>query len=141
MSHIRRKLAGCMLGCAFTMGCSHSLPKDANATCGQQPNAPRNGMHGHIMTSVGNGLGHMAPMALSAIPGMNGIGGGIAGMGMQQAMNRVGMDHTHGMGNNDPLHPEGEDSEAPAIPSFPCEPEKSVPSTINNQDIKFDEGK
>lgn len=124
MSHIRRKLAVCMLGCAFTMGCSHSPPKDANATCGQQPNALRNGMHGHIMTSVGNGLGHMAPMALSAIPGMNGIGGGIAGMG-----------------NNDPLHPEGEDSEAPAIPSFPCEPEKSVPSTINNQDIKFDEGK
>ena len=143
MRHIGHKLACilCSLGYVFITGCSDSSPKDANATC-RQPTS-LTGIHGHVMTSFGNGLGHMAPMALSAIPGMGGMGGGMAGMGMQQGMNRFDMDHnTQGLVSNTPLrNTEDEDIDPRTTPSVPCQPEGIIPPTIDNQDIKFGEEK
>ncbi len=135
----KRVFAVCALGCVLTAGCSHPQPKDANATCGQP--VAQTGMHGHIMTGFGSGLGHMAPRALSAIPGMGGIGGGVAGMGMQQAMNGFGMDHTHGVASSDSFHTEADGSDPGIMPTVPCQPDKSAPPTLNDQDIRFGEEK
>lgn len=142
MRHIGHKLAWVffLLGYVFITGCSDSSSKDANATC-RQP-SPSTGIHGHVITSFGKDFGHMAPMALSAIPGMGGIGGGMAGMGMQQAMNQFDMNHTRGMVSNTPLHnADDEEADPRTTPSVPCQPEKIIPSTIDTQDIKFGEEK
>lgn len=137
MQHIRHNLAVCVFGCVLLMGCSRSQPKDADTVCAL-PAAHPDG-HGHVLATVGDGLGHLAPMALSAIPGMNGIGGQAAGMGMQQVTNRFGMDHPRGMVSSVPLHAENANSDQHTIPSVPCPVRKTVQQEVNGQDIKFSE--
>lgn len=140
MHHIRHNLVVCTFGCVLMMGCSHSQPKDADTVCALPATHPDS--HGHILTTVGTELGHLAPMALSAIPGMNGIGGQAAGMGMQQVTNRFGMDHSREMVSNVPLHAEeNENLDRRTIPSAPCQAKKTVQPEVKSQDIKFSEEK
>lgn len=135
----RRVFAVCALTSLLAAGCSHSPPNDANTTC--QRHVERSGLHGQIVSSFGSNLGHMAPMALNAIPGAGGMGAGMAGMGMQQAMNSFGMDTTHGHASSRPFPNDGEDPDPLNAPSFPCQPDAGPLATGRDQDIQFGEEK
>lgn len=140
MRPIRHNLLVCAFGCVLMMGCSRSQPKDADTVRALPATHPDS--HGHILTTVGTELGHLAPMALSAIPGMNGIGGQAAGLGMQQVTNRLGMDHPHEMVSNAPLHAEeNANPDRRTTLSVPCQAQKTVQPEVKSQDIKFAEEK
>lgn len=139
--------------CVSLMGCASHHHDDAQNVCQQDPvtGRSRHGVHGTFMSSVGKTLGGAMPMALNAVPGVGGMAGGLAGMGMQQAMG--GFSGGPGsMPQDDGFHQSGfdhrkpptEDEEEAAqsqrkIRSVPCKPEEDHTPDLRADDIRMEE--
>lgn len=116
-------------------GCASHKEKTAETTCQNTTPAHHRAFHGRI--EVGNAMQTMLPAALGAIPGAGNMAGGLAGMGMRQAMNGFGP-HPH-----QPPTEKTDQEEQPEAPrpSFPCQPEKDVIPDLKADDIKMEEAR
>ncbi|MCP1246252.1 MULTISPECIES: hypothetical protein [Acetobacter] len=116
-------------------GCASHKEKTAETTCQNTAPAHHRAFHGRI--EVGNAMQTMLPAALGAIPGAGNMAGGLAGMGMRQAMNGFGP-HPH---QPPPEKTDQEEQPEATRPSFPCQPEKDVVPDLKADDIKMEEAR
>ncbi|KAA8383945.1 hypothetical protein FOH24_03900 [Acetobacter tropicalis] len=150
---IKNPAVGLACVCLFLAGCASHRHDDAQSVCQQGPSGQaRHGMHGTFLSSVGKTVGGAMPMALNAIPGVGGVAGGLAGMGMQQAMGGFTGGPGHSLGQDDGFRQNGFDRHKPPtedeedaaqsqrnVKTIPCRPEEDDMPDLHAEDIHMEE--
>lgn len=134
---IRRLRAGLTVLSLSMAGCAAHKEKTAETACQNTVPTHHSAFHGRV--EIGNAARTMLPAALGAIPGAGAMAGGLAGMGMQQAMNGFGP-HPHQPPADKP-DPDQEEQPEAIRPSFPCQPEKDTVPDLKADDIKMEEAR
>lgn len=127
-----------LTACLATAGCHSKPEEDAQSTC--QRTTPRSGVHGSITESFGSGLGQMAPMAARAVPGMGGVGGMVAGMGLRQTMSQFGLGQGSPRTMMDTAATQPDAADPTHTPMFPCQPPTSSAEIPESREIHFQDG-
>lgn len=132
---LRRILPGLTLLCLSIPGCASHKDKTAENSC-QNTIPDKHGNH-QFVAGLGRNMQNALPVALGAIPGAGNFAGGLAGMGMRQAMNGF-KPHNHQPTSDTNEQPEQPEKTAP---SFPCQPEKETVPDLKADDIKMEEAR
>ena len=126
---------GLSLLCLWMAGCASHKDKTAETACQNTMPVQHDPFHGHI--EFGQAMQKVMPAALGAIPGAGGMAGGLAGMGMRQAMNGFGPNP-----HQPPADKTDQDDQPASTPrSFPCQPEKETVPDLKADDIKMEEAR